>query len=38
MEMAPEAQSTIVMAISAADDWAMKVRIVPMSRKSRIVP
>ena len=37
IEIAPVEQSTMVMAISAADDCAMQVRTAPMSRNSRIV-
>ena len=38
MEIAPVAQRTIVMAISAAELCTSAVRIVPIKRKSRIVP
>ena len=37
MVITPLVHSTMVMAMMAADDWAMMVRMVPMSKNSRMV-
>ena len=37
MVIAPVEHKTMVMAINAADDWAMQVRTVPINRNTMIV-